>query len=116
MVDGAQWSRGMPDSTMTDLRSASPISTWYVDRRMPWRDTPSPVEALPCGSRSTISTSSPTAASAVPRLIAVVVLPTPPFWLAMARTRGDARLRSVAPCTLEPPDLHDAAAGIDTAR
>src|SRR5215469_7996378 len=48
---------------------------------------PSPVEALPWGSRSTISTRSPIAASAVPRLIAVVVLPTPPFWLAMARTR-----------------------------
>ena len=28
------------------------------------------------------------AASAVPRLIAVVVLPTPPFWLASARMRG----------------------------
>src|SRR3954452_15686835 len=49
---------------------------------------PSPVEALPCGSRSTISTCSPMAASAVPRLIAVVVLPTPPFWLAIASTRG----------------------------
>src|SRR5208282_174385 len=49
---------------------------------------PRPVEALPCGSRSMIRTSSPMAASAVPRLIAVVVLPTPPFWLATARTRG----------------------------
>src|ERR1700732_4830761 len=49
---------------------------------------PSPVEALPWGSRSTISTCSPVAASAVPRLIAVVVLPTPPFWLATASTRG----------------------------
>src|SRR5579862_9566751 len=49
---------------------------------------PSPVEALPCGSRSTISTCSPMAASAVPRLIAVVVLPTPPFWLATTITRG----------------------------
>src|SRR6476646_5972596 len=28
------------------------------------------------------------AASAVPRLIAVVVLPTPPFWLAIPSTRG----------------------------
>ncbi len=28
------------------------------------------------------------AASAVPKLMAVVVLPTPPFWLARARTRG----------------------------
>ena len=35
-----------------------------------------------------ISTRSPIAASAVPRLMAVVVLPTPPFWLAMASTRG----------------------------
>src|SRR5216684_2837214 len=52
------------------------------------RSMPRPVEALPCGSRSMISTSSPTAASAVPRLIAVVVLPTPPFWLAIAITRG----------------------------
>ena len=52
------------------------------------RSMPSPVEALPCGSRSMISTRSPIAASAVPRLIAVVVLPTPPFWLAMASTRG----------------------------
>src|SRR5215813_3286347 len=33
-----------------------------------------------------MSTCSPMAASAVPRLIAVVVLPTPPFWLAMAST------------------------------
>src|SRR6476660_9560839 len=49
---------------------------------------PRPVEALPCGSRSTISTRSPIAASAVPRLIAVVVLPTPPFWLATTRMRG----------------------------
>ena len=30
------------------------------------------------------------AAKAVPRLIAVVVLPTPPFWLAIASTRGRA--------------------------
>src|SRR3977135_1401899 len=49
---------------------------------------PSPVDALPCGSRSTISTFSPIAASAVPRLIAVVVLPTPPLWCARASTRG----------------------------
>src|SRR3954464_10899517 len=48
----------------------------------------SPVEALPCGSRSMIRTRSPMAASAVPRLMAVVVFPTPPFWLARASTRG----------------------------
>src|SRR5690348_8171394 len=49
---------------------------------------PSPVEALPCGSRSTISARWPAAASAVPRLTAVVVLPTPPFWLAIATMRA----------------------------
>ena len=36
------------------------------------------------------------AASAVPRLIAVVVLPTPPFWLAMASMRG-GRARATCP-------------------
>src|SRR5262249_53370910 len=53
---------------------------------------PSPVEALPCGSRSMISTCSPMAASAVPRLMAVVGLPTPPLWLGVAITRGGAGL------------------------
>ena len=50
-------------------------------------DTPKPVDALPCASMSRIRTVSPTAASAVARLIAVVVLPTPPFWFATAMTR-----------------------------
>src|SRR4029077_13687344 len=49
---------------------------------------PKPVDALPCGSRSISSTRSPTAAKAVARLIAVVVLPTPPFWLAIAKSCG----------------------------
>src|SRR5690242_3452048 len=61
---------------------------------------PSPVEALPCGSRSTMSTCSPMAASAVPRLIAVVVLPTPPFWLAIESTRG----RTGSACTSPLPN------------
>src|SRR3954462_13804639 len=49
---------------------------------------PKAVEALPCGSRSIKRTFSPTAARAVARLIAVVVLPTPPFWLAIAKIFG----------------------------
>ena len=40
---------------------------------------PIPVDALPCGSRSSSSTFQPVAAIAVAMLIAVVVLPTPPF-------------------------------------
>src|SRR6266853_6185598 len=49
---------------------------------------PKPVDALPWASRSSSSTCSPTAARAVARLIAVVVLPTPPFWLAIANSCG----------------------------
>src|SRR5204863_7315194 len=84
--------------------------------------TPTPVEALPCGSRSRISTFSPIAARAVPRLMAVVVLPTPPFWLAMARTRRAdvaARLTGSFLCLgleLEIPDDDDAGIGIGAAR
>src|SRR5579871_3366690 len=48
---------------------------------------PRPVLAFPCGSKSITSTRLWTAARAVARLIAVVVLPTPPFWFATARIR-----------------------------
>ena len=49
--------------------------------------TASAVEALPCGSRSMTSTRSPCWASAAAMFTAVVVLPTPPFWLATTITR-----------------------------
>src|SRR4029077_4322003 len=44
--------------------------------------------ALPCASRSITRMRRPAAASAVAKLIAVVVLPTPPFWLATAIIRA----------------------------
>ena len=43
---------------------------------------PSPLVVFPCGSISTTSTFFPSSAREAARLIAVVVLPTPPFWLA----------------------------------
>ena len=52
---------------------------------------PRPVEALPCGSRSMISVRWPSSARQAPTLMVVVVLPTPPFWLATAMTRGSGR-------------------------
>ena len=58
-----------------------------------WCGTFSPVEALPCGSRSTTSTRLPCRASATARLTVVVVLPTPPFWFATHMTRGPVRAR-----------------------
>ena len=48
--------------------------------------TPRPADSAPCGSRSTSSTRRPYSASAAPRLIVDVVLPTPPFWLHTAIT------------------------------
>ena len=47
---------------------------------------PRPTDNEPCGSKSTSSTLRPSSASDAPRLMVVVVLPTPPFWLHMAIT------------------------------
>src|SRR3954451_14788331 len=47
-----------------------------------------PTEQAPCGSKSTSRTLRPYSARAAPRLIVVVVLPTPPFWLARAMMRA----------------------------
>src|SRR5437867_2330618 len=58
-----------------------------VTSRSEW-PIPTPVEAFPCGSRSTTRTRFPASARHAPRLTAVVLLPTPPFWLAMAMIRA----------------------------
>src|SRR5271169_4646789 len=76
------------------------------------RETPRPVEALPCGSASSSSTRSPTAARAVARLMAVVVLPTPPFWLAIASTRQSLSAVAGSADTGEVRDPQDAALGV----
>src|SRR6478672_6102597 len=46
-----------------------------------WVGMPRPAESAPCGSKSTARTLRPYIASAAARLMVVVVLPTPPFWL-----------------------------------
>ena len=46
--------------------------------------TPSPSVALACGSMSTSRVSKPASAMQAATLTAVVVLPTPPFWFAIA--------------------------------
>src|ERR1700730_7674570 len=58
---------------------------------------PRPLVAFDCGSQSTNSVFTSAAAKDAARLMAVVVLPTPPFWLATAITRpirlsGEAEL------------------------
>ena len=60
--------------------------------------TPRPLVALHWGSTSTTSAVRPDLASPAARLIAVVVLPTPPFWLAtlMILAIVDRLVRGVA--------------------
>src|SRR5437868_6791158 len=50
--------------------------------------SPRPEVELAWGSRSTSIVGWPTSAKAAARLIAVVVLPTPPFWLTTAMIGG----------------------------
>src|SRR5512143_4217073 len=51
---------------------------------------PTPEEALACGSRSTRSVFFSITEREAARLTAVVVFPTPPFWLATVRIRANA--------------------------
>ena len=60
---------------------------------------PSAVDALPCGSMSSTRTRRPDIASAAARFTVVVVLPTPPFWLATVRTRVCSGTGSRWPCS-----------------
>ena len=53
-----------------------------------WVGTPRPADRAPCGSKSTASTLRPHSARLAPRLMVVVVLPTPPFWLHRAMMRA----------------------------
>src|SRR5215469_14056676 len=55
---------------------------------------PRPTDSAPWGSKSTSRTRRPNSASAAPKLIVVVVLPTPPFWLHTATTRAGPCLSS----------------------
>src|SRR5260221_8338226 len=63
------------------------MRTSYTDGTSEWCSTDSAVEAFPCGSRSITRTLEPAWASDAAMLTVVVVLPTPPFWLATTITR-----------------------------
>src|ERR1700694_3853499 len=99
-----------PCSTWTSAaaRSDSPSSTSQVLRWSVPLSTPLPMVALPCGSRSISSTRRRVAARDAARLTAVVVLPTPPFWFAMAMTRfmGDSVLHRRARAGALRPSGH----------
>ena len=80
--------------TMAEAMSHSPSSTSQVLRWSCLLSIPQPMVALPCGSMSISSARRCVAASDAVRLTAVVVLPTPPFWLVIAMTCSCAERRA----------------------
>src|SRR5512139_268819 len=61
------------------------VSTWWTDSSRSSGSMPREKVRQAWGSRSTMRTDLPCSARAAPREATVVVLATPPFWLAIAR-------------------------------
>src|ERR687888_1553854 len=87
--------------TIDVISTSESMRTSAIERSTVLRSTPSPTVRLACGSRSMQRTSLPSDARAPPRLIAHVVLPTPPFWFAIAMTLPNRALLFADP---SPPD------------
>src|SRR5690349_19253031 len=85
MRAGATDRLGMFAGTMTSVSLTSLSTNTSYMLFSAARTSMYDIELLPCGSRSISSVGLPRMARAAARLIAVVVLPTPPFWFAMAR-------------------------------
>src|SRR6516165_8032753 len=75
-------------TTTSDGPAPRSISRLYTVASSSCGWMPRPTDRAPCGSKSTSRTRRPNSARAAPRLIVVVVLPTPPFWLQTATTRA----------------------------
>src|SRR5580698_2135143 len=86
---GIKSSRSMWASVMILSIGSAKMSAWYRVRRVGSFGKPRALVAFPCGSQSISRVLFSEVASEAPRLTAVVVLPTPPFWLAMAMTRAN---------------------------
>src|SRR3984893_4781318 len=71
---------------MTSRMETRCTSTSYIDFSSVSGSMPCDIVRLPCGSMSTHSTRCPSSAKAAARFSVVVVLATPPFWLAKAMT------------------------------
>src|SRR5215212_10994459 len=88
MVAGTQESSGVAVvGCTTSASELSPTRASYTEGVPTLWSTPRAVLAFPCGSRSMTSVRSPYSARATPRFTVDVVLPTPPFWLAIVMTR-----------------------------
>src|SRR3954449_9051020 len=82
--------RSTPSSVVTiaSVGARPLVSTWWTESSRSSGSMPREKVRHACGSRSTSRTRWPSSARAAPSEATVVVLATPPFWLATARTRG----------------------------
>ena len=85
-LDGIRSTFSTTSLTIVSFASASPRSNSYNVFSTLFLSTPSPLVVFPCGSISIASTFFPFSARQAERLIAVVDLPTPPYWFATAIT------------------------------
>src|SRR5918993_43144 len=83
IVAGATSRPSISVCTATSCKGLPSSSTSYMHPPGPGV-TPRPLVAFPCGSMSTTRILSPFPARYAARLMAVVLLPTPPFWFTMA--------------------------------
>ena len=83
-LDGIIFIPSTTVSTILSLIEHSSSINSYTVFSSSFLFTPNPLVIFPCGSRSIVKTFFPASAKQEARLIAVVVLPTPPFWLAIA--------------------------------
>src|SRR4051794_28391285 len=82
MRDGASERLSTCVGTITSsIGSSSDTITSYIDF-VTCRTSTYDIDEFACGSRSISSVLNPLLATAAERLMAVVVLPTPPFWFA----------------------------------
>src|SRR5262245_23254564 len=84
MRDGATNRFSSGDGMMTSWSGTAGSATASYTLRDTCGMSRNDIVLLACGSRSMSSVRLPRRARAAARLIAVVVLPTPPFWLAIA--------------------------------
>src|SRR6478672_8193284 len=93
--------RSTPSSVamMTSVGSSPLVSTWWTESSRSSGSMPSEKVRHAWGSRSTSRTRWPSSASAAPSEATVVVLATPPFWLAIASVLVIGPYHARRPCS-----------------
>src|SRR6266704_16636 len=88
IFDGARERLGSCVATMTSLNDSSSLTSTSNIDFVTERGSTYDIVEFACGSRSMRRVLKPLLATAADRLMAVVVFPTPPFWLATVMIIG----------------------------